>query len=56
VPKTVYYCNTQNLLEPLKRLHWTGTPRVLTDVVVPGKLRGRQWRKKPEKQVKHGVK
>jgi hypothetical protein len=38
----------------LKRRHWTGSPRVLVDVVVPGELGGRQWRKKPEKQAKHG--
>jgi hypothetical protein len=33
-----------NFLEPLRRLHWTGTPRVLADVVVPGKLGGRSQR------------
>jgi hypothetical protein len=36
------------LFGPLKRLQRTGTNRV----VVPG----RQWRKKPEKQAKHGRK
>jgi hypothetical protein len=29
---------------------------MLVGVVVPGKLGGRQWRKKPEKQAKHGMK
>jgi hypothetical protein len=29
---------------------------VLVDVVVPGKLGGGQWRRKPEKQAKYGTK
>jgi hypothetical protein len=37
-------------------MHWIGTSRVLVHVVVPGKLGGRQWRRKPEKQAKHGTK
>jgi hypothetical protein len=45
-----------NLLEPSKRLHWIGTLRVFVEVGVPGKLGGRQWRRKLGKQAKHGTK
>jgi hypothetical protein len=40
----------------VKRLHWIGTLRMLVDVGVPGKLGGTQWRRKSEKQAKHGTK
>jgi hypothetical protein len=40
----------------IEKLHCIGTFRVLIDVGVPGKLGGRQWRRKLEKQAKHGTK